>query len=101
MTINSRNQLVDFLNHTVSQKEVSVIIAKDNNEQHLFQEELDREGFRQAIDVSEIIKRNKALSKVYFMVRDKFPKDIYDFLLQYPTGQVEIFDKSTMSSKTY
>ena len=62
---------------------------------------MDREGFRQAIDVSEIIKRNKALSKAYFMVRDKFPKDIYDFLLQYPTGQVEIFDKSTMSSKTY
>ena len=27
-------------------------------------------------------------------------KDFYDFLVQYPTGQIEIFDNSTMESKT-
>lgn len=100
MIMNSK-KIVDFLNHTGSQKEVALIIAKDDDEARSFQDELDKADFRQSVDVLELIKRNKSQTKSYYIVRGKLPKEVYDFVLQYPTGQVEIFDNARMSSTTF
>lgn len=47
----------------------------------------------------------KANSKIYFCIEENFPKALYDLVIQYPTGQVEIFDfhsmKSTVVSPNY
>lgn len=96
MTMNS---ISDFINYTKSQQEVSLVIAKDTKELDDFVQVLADHDFRQAIDTSELFKRITAPSKVYYVVRDSLPKKIYDFIVQYPTGQIEIFDKEAKKSE--
>lgn len=94
-----KNNFNDFLICTLSQKEVSLVIAKDGPELKKFIEMLEIGGFRQTIDSVELFKYIETPSKVFFIIHDKLPKDIYDFITQYPTGQIEIFDKQILKSK--
>lgn len=94
-----QNNFADFLNYTPSQKEVSLVIAQDESELKDFVEILESQGYRQAIDTSELFKNIESPSKAFFIIRDKLHKDIYDFIVQYPTGQIEIFDKQSMKSR--
>lgn len=92
-----KQNFLQFLNCTPSQKEVSLIIAQDVTELQEFQEIISTQGYRQAVDVSEIIKRTQQEdAKVYFVIRHLLPKELYDFIVQYPTGQIELFDKEIM-----
>lgn len=88
----------DFLKHSVSQKEVSVAIAKDDQELNHFQEALHHAGFKKAYEVTEILKDIKENSQIYYFIDEKFSKALYDLIIQYPTGQVEIFDIHSMKS---
>lgn len=94
-----KNNFVEFLKHIISQKETSLAIAKDESELKKFIGFLESEGFRQAIDTTELFKHSTAPSKAYFIVKDNLSKDIYDFIVQYPTGQVEIYDKQKLKSQ--
>ena len=38
---------------------------------------------------------------MYLSVDENMNKDVYDFIVQYPTGQVEIFDNTAMKSNTF
>jgi hypothetical protein len=93
------SKLTDFIKYTFSQKEISLIIAKDQEELEGFVQILADKDFRQAIDTSELFKRIMHPSKVYFIIRKELHKSIYDFILQYPTGQVEIFNRDRMKSE--
>jgi len=93
------NNFDDFLKCTLSQKEVSLVIAKDGSELKKFIEILEIGGFRQTIDSVELFKYVETPSKVFFIIGDKLDKDIYDFITQYPTGQIEIFDNQILKSK--
>lgn len=92
------SNFLDFIKHSISQKEISLVIAKDDQEFSQFQETLDSAGFKKAYEVPEILHDMKADSKVYFCIEEKFPKALYDLVIQYPTGQVEIFDVHSMKS---
>lgn len=94
----NQNTFTDFLYLTPSQKEVSVVIAKDDSELKELKNTLDSQGFMQLADSPELLRYVSAPSKVYFLVHSNLPKRIYDFLIQYPTGQIEIFDKNQMKS---
>jgi len=90
----------DFLKYTPSQKEVSLVIAKDKTELRDLIKKLEKDGFRQAADVLDLFKRVvKPSSKIFFITEESLPKDMYDFMIQYPTGQIEIYDKSNLKSK--
>lgn len=99
------SKFTDFLKHSLSQKEISLAIAKDDQELNQFQESLHDAGFKKAYDIPEILNDMKENSKVYYFIDEKFPKALYDLIIQYPTGQVEIFDvhsmKSTVVTPTY
>lgn len=94
-----QNSFNEFLKYTLSQKEVSLAIAQDEAELNKFVEILQSHGFRQTIDTTELFKYVTIPSKVFFIARGNLPKDIYDFIVQYPTGQIEIFDKRNLKSK--
>lgn len=83
-----------FLKYTLSQKEVSLIIAKNDEELVCFQEVLENNYFKK---VTEIFTNVIEPQKIYFVITD-VSKDLYDFLLQYPSGQVETFDTKKMKS---
>jgi hypothetical protein len=93
------NTFEDFLKYTKSQKEVSLVIAKDDNEFDSFLKKLGDAQFRQAVDTSDLFKHITKASKSFVAVKDTLSKDLYDFAVQYPTGQVEIYDKFNLKSQ--
>ena len=94
-----QKSFTDFLKYTSSQKEVSLAIAKDETELQQFVKSLEADNFRQAIDTSDLFKHITKPSKAFVIIKDKLSKDLYDFIIQYPTGQVEIYDKFNLKSQ--
>jgi hypothetical protein len=94
------NTIKDFLKYANSQKEVSLMIAKDDDELESFTKKLSEAEFRQAVDTSDLFKQITKASKSFVVIKDILPKDLYDFAVQYPTGQVEIYDKFNLKSQT-
>lgn len=98
MSITSeKTSISDFLSVAMGSKEVSLAIAKNEAELSQFKEIMGRQGFEQSKNVADLFK----LQKTYFVLGEDMDKDIYDFVVQYPTGQVEIFDKKLMRSETF
>lgn len=94
------NSFNDFIKFTSSQKEISLVIAKDETELSGFVKILEDEGFNQTLDALDLFKYIATPSKVFFVVKETLSKDMYDFMVQYPTGQVEIYDKFNLKSQT-
>lgn len=84
---------VDFLKHVTSQKEASLMIAKDANELSEFKSLLINNYFKQANHISQLLAYADTPTKIFFVLSGELSKDVYDFIVQYPTGQIEIFDK--------
>lgn len=98
MHINNESKFTNFLKYTSSQKEVSLVVAKNEAELKEFEEILDKHRYKKAVHVSQLLLNIDSPSKIYFHINSEIPKELYDFVLQYPTGQVEIFDTKKMSS---
>lgn len=89
--------LEEFLTVTAGSKEMGLIIAKDASELEGFVRSLDGMGFKRSEKVADLSK----LQKSYFVIDEGVAKDAYDFAVQYPSGQVEIFDKELMQSQSF
>lgn len=96
-TINNKTSIEEFLSVVVGAKEVGLVIAKDNEELLNFVEEMDSAGFKRSGNTADLLNP----PKTYFVADENLEKDVYDFIVQYPTGQVEIFDKKLMQSQTF
>jgi len=94
------SDLIKFIEYSVSQKEVSLIITKDKEEIQIATQILIGLGYHEEINVSDMVKLVSQPSKVFITLKDDFSKDIYDFVVQYSTGQVEIYDKVNLKSQT-
>lgn len=94
------NTFEDFLKYANSQKEVSLALAKDEAELTELAQKLEGQGYRQAVDTSDLFKQITQPSKSFFIAKESLSKDMYDFAVQYPTGQVEIYDKFNLKSQT-
>ena len=93
-------QFKSFLSRTPSQKEVSLIIAKDREEITEFEKILMEQGFQETKTAIELLGKAEDATKTYLNLDDSFNKEVYDFLVQYPTGQVGLFDSEQMKQKT-
>ena len=94
------SDLIKFIEYSISQKEISLIITKDKEEIKIATQILIELGYHEEINVSDMVKLVSQPSKVFITLEDDFSKDIYDFVVQYPTGQVEIYDKVNLKSQT-
>jgi hypothetical protein len=90
-------EFLDFLKVTFGQKEVGLIVAKDRDQLSDFSGAMEGEGFKRLDNISDLFNS----PKTYLSIGENMSKDFYDFLIQYPTGQVEIFDNNEMESKTF
>lgn len=72
-------------------------VAKDENELNQFIKSMNESGFKEGSNASDLL----GYSKSFIVAKEETGKDIYDFLVQYPTGQVEIFNKDNMQSETF
>lgn len=96
--MNHQSDFQEFIKFTNSQKEVSLAIAKNEEELKEFKEALEKHHFRQATEVSQLMLHMDSATKLYFILTDNLSKDLYDFILQYPTGRVQIFNPDKMKS---
>jgi len=87
----------EFLAIMTGSKEIGLVIAGDDKELEDFSRSMDGEGFRQVEGISDLLKS----PKTYLRIGEDMDKNVYDFVVQYPTGQVEIFDKEFMRSETF
>jgi hypothetical protein len=89
--------LEEFLNVTAGSKEMGLIIAKDVSELTGFTQSLEEFGFEQSKVVADLSKMHKS----YFVIDEVSVKDVYDFAVQYPSGQVDVFNKEQMKSQSF
>lgn len=94
MTDIPHNNIEEFLKIATGSREVGIVIAKDSAELGEFSKSMDSAEFKRAEGISDLFQS----PKVYAVVDENLDKDIYDFVVQYPTGQVEIFDQKLSTS---
>ncbi len=72
-------------------------IAKDENELKEFSRSMNELGFKEAEKTSDLL----SYPKSYMVTEEDIGKNIYDFAVQYPTGQVEVFNKDKMQLEVF
>lgn len=95
-TTSNKASIEEFLSVMIGSKEVGLVIAKNEAEISSFAKALDRFDFKRSENISDLFKA----PKTYLVADENIDKDVYDFIVQYPTGQVEIFNKKLMQSQT-
>ncbi len=90
--------LISFLKRTVSQEEASLLVARDKKELDIFEKELKKNSFSKVKDAFTLAKKIESEGRFYVRFDSILPKDFYDFLMQYPTRQVELFHGGKMKS---
>lgn len=89
----------EFLNYTFGQKEVSLAVINDMGEFDQLNSSLQEKGFVEAKSELEFFNNIREESNTFFLVKGVLPKKIYDIIVQFPTGQIEIFDDSKMETQ--
>jgi len=95
-TTSNKASIEEFLSVMIGSREVGLVIAKNEAEISSFAKSMDRSNFKRSENISDLFKS----PKTYLVADENIDKDVYDFIVQYPTGQVEIFNKKLMQSQT-
>jgi len=95
-TTSNKASIEEFLSVMIGSREVGLVIAKNEAEISSLTKAMDRSDFKRSKNISDLLKS----PKTYLVADENIDKDVYDFIVQYPTGQVEIFDKKLMQSQT-
>jgi len=91
----NKASIEEFLSVIIGSREVGLVIAQNEAEISSFAKAMDRFDFKRSENISDLFKS----PKTYLVADGNLDKDVYDFIVQYPTGQVEIFDKKLMQSQ--
>lgn len=95
-TTSNKASIEEFLSVMVGSKEVGLVIAQNEAELSSLAKALERFDFKRSENISDLFKS----PKTYLVADENIDKDVYDFIVQYSTGQVEIFNKKLMQSQT-
>ena len=95
----NKDQLKKFLQVVAGQKEVALVIAENDLDLQELQQSLKKSGFTKVDRTTELLNRMDKPGKLLFTFSGTINKSVYDFITQYPTGQVEIFDSANMQSQ--
>jgi len=88
----SIKQIISIIKNS---KEPGLIIAKDDAELLDFVRIMNEQGLKQSRNIDDLLKT----SETYFILKEDLDKDMYDFIVQYPTGQIQVFNKELMKSE--
>lgn len=90
-----QQEFQDFLDFTRSQEAVSLVLAKDESEQTQFLSVLIDQGFREMKNVEMFLSAVTSPSKLFYVMQPDLPKEMNEFISQYPTRHIGIFNTST------
>ena len=93
----SNQDIEEFIKVTNGSREVGLIIARSTLELENAAHLVESAGFAEVRGIDDLLKN----AKHYLLLGKKIDKGIYDFLVQYPTGQVEIFDNQSNKSRLF
>jgi hypothetical protein len=85
-------KLEEFVAVSLGQKEVSLCIAKDASEVAALEKNLVKQGFTRFESPLHLASGLVNAPKAYAIIGAGDEKDAYDFVAQYPTGQIELFE---------
>ncbi|OHA45996.1 MAG: hypothetical protein A2541_00430 [Candidatus Taylorbacteria bacterium RIFOXYD2_FULL_36_9] len=94
MSKNTDSEFKKFLDVISGQKEPGLVIVKNLEKLSDVVNCLVGVGFEQALSVKEAF----GLEKMFIIVNQNTDKGLRDFISQYPTGQIEIFNEELMVS---
>jgi hypothetical protein len=93
------NKFEEFIKDSISQKEISLILAKDDDELAWLKDKLAKNNYIFPANILVAISELNSQDKTCFEIKDESEaKELYDFAMQYPTGQINMFDEKTMKN---
>lgn len=100
----NKSEFNEFLEVASSSKEVPIIIADTEAQLHEFRNLLNQAGYKEQESVYHLIQTVQQPSKSFLILdghHEYILKQAYDFVVQYPTGQVEVSDQVTMQKAVF
>lgn len=95
------NNFEKFIEDSISQKELSLVLVETEDELIQLKDELTRGGYFFPADTLSAISDLNNQNKVCFELKNEVEaKILYDLALQYPTSQVNLFDEKAMKNIT-
>lgn len=92
-------KLDKFLADSTSQKELSLVLAENDEELIRLRDLLEKNGYNFSSDIISQLNNLNNDDKICFVINNETnAKLFYDFALQYPTGQVNLFDNKAMKN---
>lgn len=87
------NSFKQFIKDASNQRELPLALAKDTDQFYELHNLLKDEGFKGTDKIYRIVENPEDYSKGYIVINEHNYKQVYDFVIQYPTGQVNYFDQ--------
>lgn len=88
-----------FLSDSTSQKELSLMLAENDDEFIRLRDLLEKNGYNFASDIVSQLNNLNNDDKICFVINNETDaKLLYDFALQYPTGQINLIDDKAMKN---
>lgn len=94
-------KLSQFIKDSQGEKELSLILAKSDEEFIKFHTLLTEEGYIGSDDIYSALTHLDRHKRICLVINNKSAKLLYDFALQYPTGQVNILNPKTMVNMSF
>lgn len=93
---NIKTSFIEFLTQVKRAKEVSLVLAQDESERDDLEKLLIQNNFSKVSNVFGLMEKIKIGAECFFVIDSTTNfedlKKYYDFIIQYPTGQIEIFN---------
>lgn len=93
-----QDSFTEFLTYTNSQHDVSLVLAKDEAEKSEMVNILKQNQFQEATSITQLLQASTQPSKIFYQLNE-LPSALYNFIFQYPTGQLQIFNPETNSQE--
>lgn len=88
-----------FLTDSTSQKEISLVLVENSEDFADLKDSLVKNGYNFSSDIISKLNNLNNDDKICFVINNETDaKLLYDFALQYPTGQINLFDDKVMET---
>lgn len=87
-----QEEIKKFLQLASSSRETSLMVAGDEKKLEILEHKVSDFGFQKTQNIREIFNAVKNGEKTYFILKNELGNNIYNILVQYPTGQINAYD---------
>jgi hypothetical protein len=88
-------KMKDFLKFAGSQKEPALLVIEDPSNLDDITGLLDRQEFRKVSGAKELMQGLEEGNRMYIVLAPELSKELYDAIVQFPTGGIEVQDSET------